>query len=173
MILGIDIDDTITDTSGTVKKYLKKDYPDYDHYKLLPKREYKRFLKKYIKQMRWEYQLKDGVKEAWQFFLENHFKIIIITARNREFYKDNMKDTVQFLKDHGIVYDKIYFKQKKKGKVAYKEHVDLFIDDKESVLDHVSKYGIECLCIGKSNRYLSFDNWYQIIDYIKEVYHGR
>ena len=51
--------------------------------------------------------------------------------------------------------------------------MDLFIDDKEQVLDGVYSYGITCLCMGHSEKYLSFDNWYQILDYIKEEYHGR
>ena len=47
MILGIDIDDTITNTSIVVNKYFKQEYPEYPNRHLLPKKEYKKFLKKY------------------------------------------------------------------------------------------------------------------------------
>ena len=33
MILGIDIDDTITNTSKVVNKYLRQEYPEYDKIK--------------------------------------------------------------------------------------------------------------------------------------------
>lgn len=173
MILGIDIDDTITNTSKVVNKYLKQEYPEYDDRKLLSKKEYAKFLKKYIKQMRDEYELKDGVKSAWKYFRENHFKIIIITARNNKYDRKNIKNTKSFLKKNGLFYDKIYFKQIKKGKKAYKEQVDLFIDDKERVLDEVALYGIHVVCMGESSKYPSFQDWHQLLDYIKEVNNGR
>ena len=91
MILGIDIDDTITNTSKVVNKYLRQEYPKYDNRKLLSKKEYRRFLKKHIKQMRDEYELKDGVKTAWEYFKENHFKIIIITSMPECSYLDRAK----------------------------------------------------------------------------------
>ncbi len=173
MILGIDIDDTITNTSIVVNKYFKQEYPEYPNRHLLPKKEYKKFLKKYIKIMRDEYELKEGVKEAWEYFKNNYFKIIIITARSNKYDKNNIKNTLAFLKNYGLFYDKIYFRETKKGKKAYKEHVDLFIDDKESVLDNISLYGITGVCMGKSNNYQSFDNWDQLLKYIKEGNYGR
>lgn len=51
---------------------------------------------------------------------------------------------------------------------AKKEHIDIFIDDKETVLDNVAKYNITCLCMGTSNRYSMFANWLEIIDYMKK-----
>ena len=174
MILGIDIDNTITCTKEVIKEYLKKEYPLYDDYKLLPKKEYIRFLKKNMKKMRSEYVLKEGVKEAFDYFHQNNFHIIIITARNNKYYRESKLDTIKYLCDHGLIYDKIFFNKPKKGKTAFKEHVDLFIDDKEAVLDGVSKYGIKCLCMRDSSKYPSFHNWYEIVDYIKkEVKHGR
>ena len=116
MILGIDIDDTITNTSKVVNKYLQEAYPNCRNYHLLSKKEYKQFLKKYIKLMRDEYELKEGVKEAWEYFKNNNFKIIIITARNNRFDRDNIKNTIAFLNKNGLFYDKIYFRQVKKRK---------------------------------------------------------
>ena len=51
MILGIDIDNTITATNETVRAYLKQEYPLFEDYKLLPKEEYDLFLKKYLKKV--------------------------------------------------------------------------------------------------------------------------
>ena len=172
MILGIDIDDTITDTTPVIKKYLKKEYPTYDEYKMLPKKDYVRFLKKNMRQMRSEYQLKEGVKEAWEYFKEHQIKIIIITARNNKYYHKSNQDTLEYLKKNGLFYDKIYFNEPKNGRRAHKSHVDLFIDDKEKILDNMKQYGIQGLCMGCSSKYPSFDNWKQIIEYLKEVNHG-
>lgn len=168
MILGIDIDDTITYTRKTILKYRKMVYPNLNDNDLLPNKEYKKFLRKYMKDMRREYEIREGVKEAWQYFKDNNFKIIIITARSNKYYHRSIKDTIDFLDKNGIFYDKIYFNKVKKGKKAFKEHVDLFIDDNELVLDNVSKYGIKVLCRGKSDKYPSCEDWYQIINYIKE-----
>ncbi len=173
MTIGIDIDDTITYTSKIIKKYLKEEYPLYDDYKSLPKKKYLRFIKKNIKQMRSEFPIKEGVSEAWEYFKEQGYKIVIITARNNKYYRRSTKDTLEYLKNHGVFYDKIYFNEPDKGKRAYKEHVDLFIDDKERILDNMSMYDISGLCMGKSLKYPSFDNWFQVIEYIKEGHYGR
>ena len=173
MIIGVDIDDTITYTTKTIKKYLKQEYPDYDEYKLLPRKQYIRFLKKYMKQMRSEYELKEGVKQAWDYFRENHYKIIFITARNNKYYRKSNQDTLEYLQQNGLFYDKIYFNEPKKGRRAHKNHVDIFIDDKESILDNMASYKVKCICMGKSSKYPSFDNWYQIIEYLKEENNGR
>lgn len=172
MILGIDIDNTITDTNETVRAYLKQEYPLYEDYKLLPKKEYELFLKKNLKAMRKEYKLKKGVKEAWTYFKEHNFKIIIITARNNEFDDKYIEDTIKFLRVNGLFYDKIYFDEENKGATASKEKVDLFIDDKETNLDNVALYNISCVCLGKSCKYKSFTNWYELLEYIKEEPHG-
>ena len=172
MILGIDIDNTITDTNKTVRKYLKQEYPLYEDYKSLPKEEYENFLKKNLKEMRKEYKIKAGVKEAWSYFKKNNFKIIIITARDNEFDDNNIQDTINFFKTYDLFYDKIYFKVQNKGAIACKEKVDLFIDDKETNLDDVALYNISCICLGKSSKYPSFTNWYTLLEYIKEVNHG-
>ena len=173
MIIGVDIDDTITYTTKTIKKYLKQEYPDYDEYKLLPRKQYIRFLKKYMKQMRSEYELKEGVKEAWDYFRENHYKIIFITARNNKYYRKSNQDTLEYLQQNGLFYDKIYFNEPKKGRRAHKNHVDIFIDDKESTLDNMASYKVNCIYMDKSSKYPSFDNWYQIIEYLKEENNGR
>ena len=118
--------------------------------------------------MRSKYELVAGVREAFNYFHENNDKIVIITARNNKYYHGSIKDTLAFLSQNNLKYDKIYFKQSKKGKKAYKENIDLFIDDKEQVLDNVSKYGIKCLCMNQSSKYPSFQNWYEILEYLKK-----
>ena len=173
MIIGIDIDDTITYTTKTIKKYLYQEYPTYDENTKLPKKEYIRFLKKYIKQMRREYELKEGVKEAWTYFKENNIRVIFITARNNKYYYESNQDTIKYLEQNDLFYDKIYFNEPKKGRRAHKNHVDLFIDDKEAILDNMAKYNIKCICMGKSSKYPSFDHWDQIIEYLKEEDYGR
>ena len=44
---------------------------------------------------------------------------------------------------------------------------------KERVLDNVALYQIPGVCMGISSKYQSFSNWYQLLDYIKEVNYGR
>ncbi len=176
MIIGIDIDNTITNTFEASLKYLKIFDNNYDDWHKLPIDRKNQFLKLYIDNIMQEATLKDGVNDAFNYFKELNYKIILITARNNK-HSLNTKDiTIKYLEEHHLIYDKIIFDDDNlndKGSIAQKENINLFIDDKDLNLDSVSKYGIECLKftypddLEKNNKYKTFTSWYDIIEYIK------
>ena len=176
MIIGIDIDNTITNSFEASIKYLKAFDSNYDDWHKLPKDRKDQFLKLYIDNIMEEATLKEGVNEAFKYLKEHNYKIILITARNNK-HSLNTKDiTLKYLEEHHVIYDKIIFDDNEtndKGAIAKKEKVNLFIDDKDINLDSVSKYGIECLKftyqndLEKNNKYKTFTSWYDIIEYIK------
>ena len=73
-------------------------------------------------------------------------------------------------------FDKIIFKQKSKFDECIKNNVDLFIDDKEEVLDEIKKKGIATLRITDSleSKHEVVKNWQEIKDYVDRwVSYGR
>lgn len=173
MVLGIDIDDTITETTITGNKYITKFDSSYQDYHNLPQNKYYDFLNLYLQDIVKNNILKDGVKEAFNYFKSIGCKIIIITARN-DIYTPNIKKlTKEFLDNNNIRYDKLLFNDinnNDKSKLALDNHVDLFIDDKEIVLDKIAEASnIECIRFtkDKGSKYKTFSNWYDIIEYIK------
>ncbi|MBE6154229.1 MAG: hypothetical protein E7163_01460 [Firmicutes bacterium] len=168
MVVGIDIDDTISDTSLSAAKYLTKYNNKVLDYHNLSLEDYDEFAKLYIENIMSEAPLKEGVKEAFEYLHNKEYTIIIITARNLK-YSDNIYDiTKEYLKTNRLKYDKILFDREKKGLDANNLGVDIFIDDKERVLDDVSKYGIDCIRItrDKNSKHKTFINWFDIIKYI-------
>lgn len=169
MTIGIDIDDTITKTSEIAALNLKKFDSNYSDYHDLPKERYEEFMRLYQADGLKNVELMEGVKEAFDYFKTKGYKIIIITARNNK-YDDTIKDiTIDYLKRHSLEYDKIVFDKESKGKIAKKEGVDIFIDDKVSVLDEVASYNIKTINISKvnGNKHKTFSNWSDIIKYIE------
>lgn len=169
MIIGVDIDNTIACTTYQGNVYVKEMFPDCNDYHDLKEEDYLRFIKKYAGKIRSEEPLMDGVKEAFRYFEENNFKVIFITARNNSFCNKTMDITKEYLKKHGLKYDKIIFDKDKKGSIAKENNIELFIDDREDNLEDISKYGIECIRITSdlNSKFKTFNNWYQILDYIK------
>ena len=118
------------------------------------------------------------MQEAFRYLHDKGYKIIIITARNNKYHADVISDTIFYLHKYNLWYDEIIFEEKNnKGDKAHKYHVDVFIDDKESNLDDINKYGIECLRFTTDNnsKYKIVKNWNEVIAYFKsrEVNYGR
>lgn len=173
MIIGIDIDDTITKTSLVSNKYLKLFDDNYKDYHDLPHDKYIEFIKLYMEKIITNNIIKEGAREAISTLKENGCKIIIITARNNLYCSNNIELTKKFLKDNHIYYDKIIFDElnlENKGIQANEERIDIFIDDKEEVLDKIANYNIKCIRItdDKKSKYTAFNNWKDIVEYIKK-----
>lgn len=169
MIIGIDLDDTIVKTSLEALKRLKEYAPNYNNHRDLPPNKYKEFMTKYVEVIMENEELFDGVKEAFDYLNSKGYKVIFITARNNTFSENIMDITTKYLKKNGFKYDSIVFNQNKKGSTAKENNVDIFIDDKEEVLEEVSRYGIECIRFTNKmdSKFKTFNNWDQIIEYLK------
>ena len=169
MTIGIDIDSTITSTGKKTRECLQEYAPGFDNYNRLPEDKYEEFLNLYEEYIHTHCELKSGVKEAFAYFRECGYKIVIITARDLKRCKNQVEITTSYFKRHNLEYDEIIFECDQKGKVASSHHVNLFIDDKEANLDDISTYGIECFKFGtdEPSKYKTFSNWYEIIDYLK------
>src|SRR5574344_1341554 len=162
MTIGIDIDNTITNTEEKCYEYVKRLAPNLANLNLhdLNNPDMFNFYTKYLCEILQSVTLKRNAKEVINYLHENGFKIVLITARGATIKKDLNGITKNYLKLNEIYYDKLVTDSLDKGKDAYKNQVDYFIDDEEFNLDNVVKYNIKCFKFAnhKPSKYLTFNN---------------
>jgi len=155
MNIGIDIDDTITNTYDTFLpmvaiKYgldinrLKQEKISYDTLKeKLP--DYDGFMAECFDAMARIIPVKDNAKNILNKLRKMGHKIIIITARNYSDYDNPYELTYEYLKANEIPFDKLLVNISDKGKECVLENIDLFIDDSYNNCKSVQEQGIEVL----------------------------
>lgn len=181
MRVGIDIDDTITNTWDYLMPYYEKIFK-VDNIK--DKQPYYRSLNNSMSLDEYNVVMqkvhdkidnripirKDAIEIINKLHDEGHY-ICFITARGME-HMNLIEDTIRYLFDCHIPFDKLYVSANDKGIVCQNEKIDLFIDDSCKHLKQVSKYGIEVLMIDKNYNkdvkdFRRVKDWYQIYEYIK------
>ena len=98
MIIGIDIDDTITNTSDLIRELAKKEYPDYKGKLRVPKDKYEEFQDKYVNYIHANATLKEGVVDTLNYLKENGCTLLFITYRG--FNRGNIEITKEYFKKH-------------------------------------------------------------------------
>lgn len=161
MIIGIDVDDTISDTYEVSFAYAQKytveelkrsgniNHKNTNHHYYIrelhdwTKEEEYSFWEKYyekiltqIKPLTFSVQTINKLKE------EGH-RIVIITARWPEKSFDIKATTIKWLEDNGIEYDDIVLDADDKKQVAIEKNIDIFIDDSFKNCVAVSEAGVK------------------------------
>ena len=192
MVIGIDMDDTICSTNERIiveaDKYDKevlggtgiKDINAYEFTEMMGwEKDMKgKFFADCLEFIMDHAVIKRGAHDVINYLHdEKGWKIIIISFRKDKYLKDPYKLTKDWLDRHDIHYDKILVNTGTKQDECIENNVKLFIDDKESHCEDVSKEGIDVLLFTNEynhdeKRFKRVDNWYQIKDYILENYHG-
>ena len=183
MRIGIDIDDTITNSweyfipiysqvfDIPVEK-LQKSKPYYesikDNYTL---DEYFYLLKPIYDERISEIPLKENVKEVIDKLYDLGHSVTFITARSKD-HTDPYEASKKYLDKHHIKYDKLIVRADKKDEVCLKEKIDLFIDDSIKHCQSVTNTGIEVIMFEtaynkdiKDIKHLK--SWEEIYEYIK------
>ena len=122
-------------------------------------------------------EVKVGAKEVINRLHDEGNKIIFISFRKGKYINEPYILTKNYLDRNGFKYDKIYVDTGSKADECLEEHVDLFIDDKESHCEDVSNAGIDVILFTNAynhdeKRFVRKDNWEDIYKYIKEKYYG-
>lgn len=175
MRIGIDIDDTITDTHDYVI-YLKRKYlPEYDAYSLLPDDVFKEFIYKYDSIIHQNVSLKKDAKEAIKELKSRGHEIYIMSSRGS--YSDNSyEDSYNYLIEHDIPFDKLICNIDTKVDSVKENKIDLFIDDNINICNLLIENGINVIKMkrhdDKEYEHLSFSTWEEIIKCIKENFNG-
>lgn len=184
MRIGIDIDDTITNSWDVLAKEYAKifDVPEtilidsIPYYNNIIKTKYT--LEEYFEKvipindiLVPNLPLKENVKEVIDKLYELGHIVFFITARGKE-NTDAYKTTKEYLDKHNIRYEKLILGIKSKAEACIDESIDLMIDDSIKHCKAVSAAGIEVLMFEtKYNKeYIEFKhikNWNEIYEYIK------
>lgn len=181
MVFGIDIDDTISDTTekmfNLVQKFIVEDLkreplidevPIYTHHVIetihgLSEEEFTSFLVKYYRELTEGVIPKTFSVEYLKKLKDEGNKIVLITARIETTDFDVKKSTEEWLKKYDIPYDKLIINAKTKLKAAQEEKVDVFIDDSFMNCSDVSKSGIKAyLMDSRGNRGLNPEGFERI-----------
>ena len=191
MRLGIDIDDTITNSSDVFVSYAKK-YNKENNIDFLVNNEtldvklsfgwnendYKKFTEKYLEEI-----LTNVAPEKDSIAIINKLKqekneIIFITARSESEIKNNMFDlTKKWLNKNNYQYDMLITESSDKLNECIKNKIDLFIDDNYyncrlineklniPVILFTTRYNNS---IKEDNSVIRVHNWQEIYDRLRE-----
>ena len=182
--IGIDIDDTITNTTEKILEYAKKldlfdnvsnvDLVNFDDSNL---EKYREFLEKYIDKVLDSCTLKENASYVINSLKSEGNKIYIITARSNNFSK-NVKDiTTKFLERNNIPYDEIFFNNETKKEICEKKKIDYMIDDNirvyNSLIGTKTKPILFSKELTKDMEADKVDNWLDIIDLFRGDYNDK
>lgn len=187
MRIGIDIDNTITNSTAAIRKYIKKYGHLYcDNNELLEKEDeiirghFKDdFTKKFFKDNSIEIsdnvEVKEDVCEIINKLHEEGNTIIFITARSDKYYKNAQEYCSNFLKKHNIYFDKVITGKTYKDKICKEENIDIMIDDAIDTCEDVRKLGMNSLVfnsevnIDKKTTCDRVSNWKEAYNYIHNL----
>lgn len=193
MIIGIDIDDTLTDIRDEVGaealKYAKSLNKEIDETKVVWDKnnngssfkerynlnydELLYFFRNIQEKITKKAKPRENVVDILKKLREEGHKIYIVTARDSEFHNDPYKLSKIWLDKNNIEYDKLIVDARDKVKVCKEQNVDLFIDDKLSNCQGISNEGIITIRItnytDQHPNIINKKNWKEIYEYIKQL----
>ncbi len=164
MRIGIDIDETLTDTeksfNNVIKKYNVKFSKKYSEKWNEDEKVY--LLSNFIEEILSNAVLKEGSKKAIDLLNNMGHELIVITARNNEYSNNIEAITRNLIRENKLKFSAIYFNQKIKSDIAKKLNIDLMIDDSVEVYKNMKKENIDCILFGDK-----IQNWSEVLEYIK------
>lgn len=194
MNIGIDIDDTISDTfevqfnqaqyytintlkrDGKIRELTNINSHFYNRYlHSWSQEEEMNFFTKYYKECLEKIRPKMYAVETIKKLKEEGNKIILITARFNWVNVNVEEVTLKWLKDNNIEYDKLIINALDKSKIAVDNKIDVFLDDSFENCINVSRCNIKTYIMdSRVNRTLSDDkvervySWPHFYQKIKE-----
>lgn len=186
MKIGIDIDDTITNTSKLLIEYIHK-YGD----ELCESKELVsnmsdiirgKFTNDKIKSIVYEHgaeliknvRVKPNAKKVINDLLKQGHQIIIITTRGNRQFPNAEEMTKNYLSTRGINYTKLVMGTYEKVDECKENNIDILIDDTINICEQVKENGIDALLFGSlinKNVNTQIDrvsNWLEVEEYINK-----
>lgn len=185
MRIGIDIDDTLTNSSQTFYKYAKK-YNRKNKIKFkIKKNEFNQekaygwnefdktnFKNEYLKQILSNTSLKRNSKKIINKLNKKH-EIIFITARNDNEIDNMYNFTFNWLRKKEISFNKLIVNSNNKLQDCINEKIDIFIDDNINTCNRLNDSKIKVLLYDsvfnkKDNNLMRVKTWNQIYKIIEK-----
>ncbi len=183
MKIGIDIDDTLTDSWSTLMPHFsttfgvsldrlassKPYYPSVNDKCSID--EYFDMVEPIYDNITPTIPIKEDAKEVIDKLHKLGCQIIFITSRGKGF-TNSYELTKNYLAKNKIYYDKLIVNKQAKDKVCIAENVDIFIDDSYKHCKSVAAANIDVLMFSTkyNTQYQEFkrvNNWKEIYEYIK------
>lgn len=180
MRIGIDIDDTITDTWKYIIPYYEKEFglsknalenslPYYNSLKgVISLEEYFNRVKKINKEIILNVPIKKDAVSVINKLYDEGNEIYLITSRGYDENDDPFGDTSQYLSNHGIKYTKLLVHSRNKAIICKEFHIDLLIDDSLKHAGMVALENIPVLLF--ETNYNRNDKLYKHVKSWKEIY---
>lgn len=164
MRIGIDIDDTLVDTSKSFDEVIRKYNVNFSKkFKDDWTKEEKNFIfKNYLNETLENAKIKEHAKEVLDELSKQGHEIIVITARTERTCNGIEEKTKKFLEDNNIKISKYYFAQYKKSDIAKEIKLDLMVDDSLKVYENMKEAKIDCLLFEEKT------NWIDVLEYINK-----
>lgn len=194
MNIGIDIDDTISNTFETFLPYIQKFVEEdlnrkldlnlssrTDYYNIMEKydlseEEARTFWVNYYVEILENVKPKESAVEVINLLKEKGHSIFLITARFDDGIVDVKAITEKWLEANKINYDKLIINSHNKLETAKEEKINIFIDDSIRNCEMVSSENIKAyMFLSKNNSYYENENiekvvsWNELYEKIKEV----
>lgn len=189
MRIGIDIDNVIADTLPVLKKYCKRyndtvikrnlqmhenggaSYTLYDW----TEKENTDFCLKYLEEVVLQAKIKDKANEIIKKLKDEGNEINIISARAVPIFKTPYETTEKYLKENGIVYDKLLVGKVEKKPFCIEHNLDVLIEDEPRYINQMAEFMkvivMDALhnkeCEGKN--IIRVYNWEEVYRAIKEI----
>lgn len=155
MVLGIDIDDVITETSLALVEHAKihereiceagellDHLPQVMRGEILSERV-KMYFERFMAEIMANAHVKEGVPEILKQWQEQGHYLVYITARGEARFPHTTKMTADFLEREGLPYDEIVFDSFDKLGDCLAHKIDLMVDDSVKNCEDLEKGGIK------------------------------
>ena len=179
MTIGIDIDDTLTNTKELQASYWKEYYlnnPEEGYTEEVPS-NINTFGFPYIEAY-WDIYreqlfyptFKENASKVVKMLKNDGYDLCVITSRPDHKYKDLHKRLENWFNENGIPIDTIYTNIKNKGHYCKKKNIDLLIDNDIAQIEEANKYHVKTIMFGNRDDYkgLKASNWLELYDIIKK-----
>lgn len=180
MRIGIDIDNTITNTLPILKEYCKR-YNDtvvkrnlqmhedgvasYNLYDWTQE-ENQDFCNRYLEKIVLQAELKEDARKIILELKDAGHTIYIISARAFPEFKTPYETTEKFLKEKGIVYDKLLVGKREKKSFCIENEIEVLIDDEPQHIMQMSEFIPVLVFDGIYNRQCVGDNIIRVYDWL-------
>ena len=178
MRIGIDIDDTITNTQAKIDEIALRDgikihdrtkHWFYDRYNTTSEED-DLFFRKHIVEIMSSASIKEDASEYISKLKDDGHQIYIVTARS-DYYDSTIPDvTIKYLEKNNIKYDEIILACRDKSLVCLENKIDILVDDSVENITNVEEVGIKTITIdneyNKEIKTTRANNWKEVYEII-------
>lgn len=181
MKIGIDIDDTLTNTKDIQLLYWQEyvtNHPKKGYDTNLPTTindfgdEYvQTFWDTYREELSFNPSFKENASLVLNNLKKAGHKLCIITSRPDEKYQNLHQRLKEWFAENNIPIDIIYTNIRDKGSFCKDNNIDLFIDDDLKHIIKANSYNIKTILFNQNNKYdgLQSTNWLELYKIIKKI----